>query len=341
MLFKQLKRWYFILLIAVVTAGCRLIDDDLSVCGADYLINYQVRLVTEIHATIDERLSSDIEKEIADTLKRWSDPVFSGIAHDLDMSFYSLDGTDELNYHTYEIIDATQKSYTLYIPREDYMHLAVVNTTDNGNVSLSGVDNSATMQITQRSAEVLPSHPTAIYTARLEMLMPQESSKDLSFDVNLYMASCASALVVINGDEVLPKVKEVLVDGMATEFSVRDSIFRFNHPSLIYAERVTDECFAAVSLPSRDFIAASGSPASPMKADDNGLWRMRVYVQVPDGTVTENILSVPTPLRAGTIDILRVKLHDDGSLEVVGNANVGVSVKLDWNEGDEYEVITG
>ena len=93
------SKHYIVLLIWLfISAGCRLIDDDLSVCGteSDYLINYQVRLVTEVHMAIDEKLSLDIEKPIADALKAWSDTIFSGNAHDLDMYFYSLDGTNEL-----------------------------------------------------------------------------------------------------------------------------------------------------------------------------------------------------------------------------------------------------
>jgi len=125
-----------LLILAVATAGCHLIDDDLSVCGVDYLINYEMRLVTEVQTTIEEHLSSDIDEPVAETLRAWSEPYYSGHAHDLDMSFFSLAGTDELLEHKSDIINSNQKSYTLYIPRRDYRHLAVVNIADNENVSI-------------------------------------------------------------------------------------------------------------------------------------------------------------------------------------------------------------
>ena len=137
------KQYIVLLALLVATTGCRLIDDDLSVCDnqedsfLNYLIRYRMNLVMEIHTMIDEDLSSAKEKPVADALKKWSEPIFTGTAHDLDMSFYSLDGTDELRHHSFEIIDATAKSYTLTIPREDYRHLAVVNVLNNSNVIYS------------------------------------------------------------------------------------------------------------------------------------------------------------------------------------------------------------
>ena len=152
-----------LLLIAVATAGCRLIDDDLTVCGVDALINYELRLVTEVQLQIEEKLSSDIDKPVADALKQWSAPYYSGSAHDLDMSFFSLDGTDELLEHKSDIINANQKSYTLFIPRKDYRHVAVVNIANNNNVSLQGGQYASSMRIVQRNADTLDSHNTAIY----------------------------------------------------------------------------------------------------------------------------------------------------------------------------------
>ena len=46
------NQYIVLLVLAIATAGCNLIDDDLSVCGADYLINYQMNLVTEVQTSI-------------------------------------------------------------------------------------------------------------------------------------------------------------------------------------------------------------------------------------------------------------------------------------------------
>ena len=336
------NQYIVLLVLAIATAGCNLIDDDLSVCGADYLINYQMNLVTEVQTTIDEKLSSDIEKPMADALKAWSEPYFEGHAHDLDMSFYSLDGTDELLEHKYDTINAKQKSYTLYIPRKDYRHLAVVNIAENDNVTLMGGQYASSMRIAQREADTLPSHNTAVYTARLDMYMPQSDS-NLTFNVHLYMASCAVAIVQTNHSATPLRMGRVLLSGTASSFSINDSVYAFNHNSLIEAEKVIDGCYAMLALPSRDSLPApapSGAKAFA-KAADNALWQLRVYVPMPDGKITETVLSIPYALRAGRLEIIKVQMNDDGSVTVVGNPEVGASVQLDWKEGNEHELITG
>lgn len=331
------NQYIVLLILAIATAGCNLIDDDLSVCGADYLINYQMNLVTEVQTTIDEKLSSDIEKPMADALKAWSEPYFEGHAHDLDMSFYSLDGTDELLEHKSDTINAKQKSYTLYIPRKDYRHLAVVNIVENNNVTLMGGQYVSSMRIAQREADTLPSHSTAIYTARLDMYMPQSDS-NLTFNVHLYMASSAVAIVQTNHSATPLRINRVLLSGTASDFSINDSTYAFKHNSLIKAEKVVDGCYAMLSLPSRDAVSAPGGAKAKIKAADNSLWQLRVYVPMPDGKVTETVLSFPYPLRAGRMEIVKIEIQDDGSVVVGGNPEVAITVTLDWKEGDEHEI---
>lgn len=331
-------RLVIVFLLAIAATGCHLIDDDLSVCGADYLIDYQVQLVTEVNMTIDEKLSSDVEKPIAESLKKWSQPYFSGRAHDLDMSFYALDGTDELLEHQSDIIDATSKSYTLYIPRKDYRHLAVVNIAENTDVSLMGGQYASSMHISQRTADTLSSHSTAVYTARQLMYMTEDTN--LVFNVHLYMVSSAVALVVTNEATAAPKMKDVYISGTASDFRVNDSVYTYNSKSVIHADKVCESCYAMVTFPSPDAPAASA--VSPrVKTADNALWKLRVYTTMPDGKITESIISFPYPLHAGVMEIIKIQLEDDGSVTVVGSPEVGVSVHLDWKPGDEYEVITG
>ena len=291
---------------------------------------------------IDEDLSSAKEKPVADALKKWSEPIFTGTAHDLDMSFYSLDGTGELKHHFADVINAKQKSYTLTIPREDYRHLAVVNIVDNPSVNLMGTAYAASMRIAQRQADTVASHATAIYSARLTMHMLQEG--DLFFNVHLYMTNCAVALAVIDSTHTTtPVIKQVLLAGTATDFSVNDSVYTFGKPSFVRAERVTDWCYAALAFPSRDALAGQ-SPAPGVNrqaAADDSLWQLNAYVQLPNGTITKSHLTIQKPLRAGTMQIIRVYMRDDGSLVPFQKTEVGASVTLDWTPGSEFEVITG
>ena len=331
-----------LLLIVAATAGCRLIDDDLSVCGTEYTINYQMNLVTEIQMEIDEQLSSVAEKPLADALKKWAGPIFSGEAHDLEMDFYSLDGSDELKHHFAEVINAKQKSYTLTIPREDYRHLAVVNVADNPSVSLEGTAYSSSMRLAQRNADTVESHATAVYSARLTMHMQQEG--DLLFNVHLYMTNCAVALAVTDSTySTKPVIQQVLLSGTATNFSVNDSVYTFAKPSVIRAEKVTNWCYAAVAFPSRDEIAASCPQRGVCRqaTADDSLWALDAFVQLPNGTVTKTHLTIQRPLKASTLQIIRVYMQDDGSLVPVQKTEVGASVTLDWKEGTTQELITG
>ena len=323
-----------LILIGLILVGCSIIDDDLSVCDTDYYLYYEVRLVTDVDMVIDEKLNKVSEQPIADTLRKWLDPIFSGLAHDLDMNFYSMDERDTLLEDRHEIIDAKEKTYTLYIPRKNYMHLALVNTADNDNVSVVGEKHSKSLRVEQRRADTLAPHPTAVYTARLPMEMKPEGNE--SFYVHLYMVSSAVALVVEQSALENPDMKVVL-RGTATGFDVCDSTFTFNNQSVIRTEKLTDRCYATVSLPSP---SPAQSPVAPrrMKQDDNSYWQLRTYVTLPDNTVTETILTIDYPLLAGALEIIKVEVHDDGSVVPLENAHVGASVTLDWIEGSSHDV---
>ena len=328
-----------LLFIAVAAAGCHLIDDDLSGCGVDALINYELRLVTEVQIEIEEKLSSDIDKPVADALKKWSDPYYSGNAHDLDMSFFSLDGTGELLEHKSDVINANQKSYTLYIPRKDYQHVAVVNIANNNNVSMEGGSYASTMRISQREADTLDSHNTAIYAARLPMYMADVDT-NLTFNVRLYMVSCGVALVLTDDGSTIPTMRGMVLNGTATGFGVNDSTFSYKKSCPIRAEKVMDRCYAVLALPSPDMKSAESVRRRAMQADE-ALWKVQVFTDMPNGTITETELSFPYALKAGSLEIIKVQLQDDGSVVVVGNTEVGASVTLDWKEGNSQDLITG
>lgn len=330
-----MKRFAGLLIVLALSfVGCKIIDDDLSVCGVDYDLLYKMKLVTNVQMTVEEKLGDITEKPIADSLKQWLAPIFSGTAHDLHMNFYATDATGELKQNRYEIINASQKSYTLYIPREDYLHMAIVNMDQNTNMSIEGDAYAPALRVAQRTGDTLASHQTAVYTARLPMSMSDSASH--SFNVNLYMISCAVALAITQPTTAIPPM-QVVLSGTATGFNVRDSVFTFSHPSLISSERVMDRCYAMVALPSRDTVASGMMPIKRQTAS-SALWELKTYVTLPDGKVTETILSVNTPLKAGTLEIIKVQLNDDGSVTPVQTTQVGASVTLDWKEGTNHEV---
>lgn len=324
--------------IFVLFIGCSIIDDDLSVCGEPYTLSYEMRIVTDMEMTINEELSLEIEESMAIALKDWLGPILSGRAHDLNVNFYSLDSRDILRHHWDDVIDATQKSYTLNIPREDYMHLAVVNIAENDNVSLLGETHSATMRLEQRMGDTLLTQPTAVYTARELMLMAQDTTKD-RFDVHLYMLNNVVALVIDSLGVALPEM-DVLLSGTATGFDVKDSTFTFAHPCLLRASRLSDQCYAVVGWPSRDSVNVAPMPAKAAPAAKDALWEVRSYVTLPSGSITETVFSFYKPLEAGALEIIRVNMDENGALEPINEdkQEVGVSVKLDWKQGSDYEI---
>ncbi len=333
-----MKRLACIVSIFVLFIGCSIIDDDLSVCGDPYTINYEMRLVTDMQMTINEELTLAIEEKMAVALKEWLGPIITGQAHDLSVNFYSLDGQDKLKEHWEDVIDATQKSYTLTIPREDYMHLAVVNIAENDNVSLLGQQHSSTLRLEQKEADTLSSQATAAYTARELMLMAQDTVKD-KYDVHLYMVNSVVALVI---DTLGASFRgmDVVLSGTATGFNVKDSTFTFEHPSIIRADRLMDQCYAVVTWPSRDSVSAGPALAPAATAEEPTFWELRSYVKLPNGTTTMTAFSIHKPLDAGALEIIRVNMKEDGSLEPVddGKYEMGATVTLDWKQGSDYEI---
>lgn len=298
-----------------------------------------MRLVTDMQMTINEELTLEIEESMALALKDWLGPILSGRAHDLDVNFYSLDARDVLRHHWDDVIDATQKSYTLTIPRENYMHLAVVNIAENSNVSLLGKDHSATLRLEQKEGDTLTTQPTSVYTAREIMLMAQDTTVN-KFDVHLYMLNNVVALVIDTLGVALPEM-DVVLSGTATGFNVLDSTFTYDHPSLLRATRLTDQCYAVIGWPSRDSVSAGPAQVKAVTAvDETPLWEVRSYVKLPSGSITETVFSFHRPLEAGSLEIIRVNMKDDGSLEPINidQREVGVSVKLDWKQGSDYEI---
>ena len=343
-----MKRLACIVSIFVLFIGCSLIDDDLSVCG-DYTLNYEMRIVTNMEMTINEELTLEIEESMAIALKDWLGPILSGRAHDLDVSFYSLDERDMLRHHWNDVIDATQKSYTLNIPRENYMHLAVVNIAENSNVSLLGENHSASMRLEQKKGDTLITQPTAVYTAREKMLMAQDTTRN-RFDVHLYMLNNVVALVIDTLGVALPEM-DVQLSGTATGFNVKDSTFTFEHPSILRATRLTDQCYAVVGWPSRDSITKNNVRCkndvqrddvrcTKANDDETTYWEVKAYVTLPSGSITETVFSFHRPLEAGALEIIRVNMGEDGSLEPVNDEKheVGVSVTLDWKDGGTHEI---
>jgi hypothetical protein len=323
-----------------LTVGCSTIDDDLSDCGNTFELNYQLRLVTNMTTELQTQLTTMTELSVANALSMHLKDIFTDFAHDVDLSFYDTEGALNRLQHEQHIMDANQSSYTLTLPMRKYMHLAIANIVDNDVVSLKDDEHSASSILQQAKGqltdgiEVLPSHTTGLFTARQPMEVL--SGVDQTFNVRLYMANSAAALVLDPKGQAYTDLK-VYATGFADSFYNRDSTYIFTNTSpLIKAEQVATDCellcFCSVNFPSRDAVSA---PAKTRAAEDPTLWQLKVYLTKPDGSITETILNIDEPLKAGYLKIIKGELDGEGAVRPY-NSTVGVSVTLNWNSAGNY-----
>ena len=321
--------WILGLALLVSFAACSTIDEDLSDCGEEFKVEYELHLITNFETELQTQLTSSAELRVADALRDYLADVFSNVGHDIDLSFYDTGKEANLRYHKSDLINDSTKSYTLFLPVQKYRNLALANLLNNSVVSVAGGDQSSTLALVQKPEETIESHETGLFTARTDIKVLE--GEDQTFHVNLYMSNSATALVIDNSEGVNVKDIQVYATGFATGFNVNDSTYTFvDNPPLVHAQSVntgTDDmlCFCTVNFPSRDKTEG-----------DEPLWQYVVYVTLADGSVTKSVLKMEEPLKAGEIKIVKVHLQTDGSLQPV-SAEVGVSVTLDWKQGGSYE----
>ncbi|MBP3203554.1 MAG: hypothetical protein J6M31_08135 [Bacteroidales bacterium] len=325
---KHIILW---VLLAAAFTGCGLVDEDLRDCETDYTIDYELRLVTNMTTELQTQLSLAADITVSNALKTYLEGIFTDFAHDVDLGFYDVVEDSTRLHHETHIMDANQSSYTLYIPVRKYMHLALANLSGNERVRLQDTQRCHTAGLVQEVADTLFPHRSGIFTARLPMDVKE--GQDQQFDVRLYIANCATALVVDTLGSHLKDIK-VFLSGFATGFDVCDSVYHFSYTPVLRADELVlpasgTRCFASVNFPSRE--------PSPSKAADHSLWQYKVYATLPDGKVTETILGLSKPLRAGELKVLKAKARENGQV-YPGDPTVAVSVTLDWNPGLEIPV---
>lgn len=324
-----------------LAAGCSTIDDDLSDCGNTFEMDYELRLVTNMTTELKTQLTTMTELSVANALTTHLKDIFTDFAHDVDLSFYDTEGALDRLQHEQHIMNANQSSYTLTLPMRKYMHLAIANIAKNDVVSLTGDDHSPSSKLQQADGqlkdgmEVLPSHTTGLFTARQPMEVL--SGVDQTFNVHLYMANSAATLVLDTKGHAFSDIK-VYTTGFADAFYVRDSTYVFtDNPPLVIADRVATDskllCFCSVNFPSRDAM-----PPSAMRRakGTTSLWQFKVYLTKTDGSITETILDIDEPLKAGDLKIIKGELDDEGAVRPY-NSTVGVSVTLNWNNAGNYD----
>ncbi|MBO4634715.1 MAG: hypothetical protein J5669_05025 [Bacteroidales bacterium] len=325
--------------------SCRLIDDDLTACEADYEMDYEMALVTNVSTEIKAELSMETTLAVSSALKGYVGKVFTDFAHDVDLSFFDVTGDSLRLHHISYIMDASESTYKIVIPQRRYVHIAAANVQVNGLSSLDNVQKCHDAVLRQEQKDTLDSQKTGLYAAMVPMEVVL--GEDQHFDVKMHMVNCASSLVL---DTLGSKVKDVrvFVSGFASEFDICDSLFRFKNDPVIRTDKVPVDqpghmCFAAVHFPTREApetrsVVETIDPfASEEEASGITLWTIIVYVYLQDGSVTRNILSISNPIRPGQFRIIKGKLLLDGSVDPEETC-VGVLITPQWDDGGHHIV---
>lgn len=325
-------------LIPLFFAACCLIDDDLSVCGEELVINYALQLHIELDVQLQTELVTETEKPVRRALEKWLEPIFTDRAKDIDLRFYSA-GLDDIRYQIEEVINDNRTSYKLKLPQENYMHLALANIEDNREMNVLDGAHSETMQLRLSDKQEVNSLNTGVFTARLPMDVNDTVRR---FDVHLYMVTAAVALVIdTTGCDSVQSISGTM-EGSACGFSVRDSVFLYTASPRILLENVPVETDGAAPL-----RRVAGQEASPylcmgavgLATKDDAPWSLTVTTTLLGDRHTTTTLTVDEPLKAGTLRIIRLNMGKQGGLDPEeGEDEVGASVALDWEEGGEHEV---
>lgn len=329
----------------LLAGGCCAIDEDRSDCDQDFGIDYELRLVTNMSTEIRTQLGMETDVAVAAALKEYLKDIFTDFAHDVDLSFYDVQGDSLRLHHESHIMDANQTSYALFLPVRRYMHTAIANLEDNRQAVLRDDDRCHPAKLRQETPDTIGIHGTGLFTARLPMDILEGT--DQQFHVHLYMANCASALVLDPRQVATTQVK-AFTTGFATGFSICDSLFRFSGKGpVVRTERVPvndspELCFCSVNFPSREKpqtkVVIETEDPFLAEAQEESLWEYHVYVTLPGGSITRSVLYLRKPLRAGQLKIIRGYLGGEGQV-ITEDHDVGVSVQLDWTPGMEFNPV--
>ena len=344
---KMRLSWLLVSVMAAGVIGCSMIDEDLSDCltdpEAEYELDYELRLVTNMTTELRTELTTQTDLYLAQALQNHLSTVFTDYAHDVDLAFYDTQGDSVRLHHDEHIMDANQASYELNLPKRQYMHLAAANVMDNEIVNIDGSDYCHPASLKQLERDTIDSHTTGVFTAREKMNVLE--GVDQKFNVHLYMANCAAALVIDPREQKAEGLR-VYSTGFATGFSICDSAYQYVEKAPIVRTTLIERdkgdgsvAFCSVTFPSRDVqktrtVIETTDPfiAQP---DETPLWQFRVYVPNDDDSFTESILGIREPLRAGQLKIIKCWLGSNGEVRT-NDQTVSVSVSQNWRPGSNY-----
>ena len=338
------------LLGAVILTGCNsLVDEDMSDCGEDLNLDYELQLVTNMRTEIKTVLDLQADLQVATILEEHLGEVFTDFAHDVDLSFYDTVGDMARLEHLDVVMDASQSSYSLFIPARPYMHTCVANLEADPYITLEDADQCRTARLVQHPAvkDTVDAHLSGIFTARERMDIFE--GVDQHFDVNLYMVNAATALVLDMADAPDVKDLKVFLRGFADGFMLADSTYTFDSDLVVRTNLLpvqagsTERCYVSTHFPSRDVDPATKvvidiEDPEGEKRSNEILWYWEVYATMQDGTITKSVLGSYNPLHAAQLKVVKATVHANGGLFTNDHA-MGANVTLDWGDAGNHDFV--
>lgn len=331
-------------LCAVFVQGCTLIDDDLSNCGYDYMLRYKMQLKTKMQTSLEEQLPADVDAPARQAITDHLSPVFSDVAHDLDLWFYSGE-SDQVVYSRHENIEKSEAEFTFYLPVENYLHVASANIRDNAVVVLTDTASSASalMQV-ELPNENIPCQKTGLYAEGLPISVADTVGNHV-FEVELTMVNSAVALVIDTIDCPVGEI-DVVLTGTADGYRMYSDEYVFDKERVVVADKV--EIQSASPAPAHYKLSAETMAAETKQVcytmvsfpskESSSSWSVKVYAHMSDGSVTETVLTPVSPLGAGELVVLKAQMDTEGRVHIVCDAEVGAVFKLDWKEGGVHDL---
>lgn len=339
---------FSLLLGTAAFTGCRLVDEDMSACGEDLNLDYELQLVTNMRTEIKTVLDLQADLQVATVLENHLEEVFTDYAHDVDLSFYDTEGDMARLEHLDVVMDGNQSSYSLFIPARPYMHTCVANLESDPYITLEDAGLCRTSRLVQHSEvqDTVSAHLSGIFTARTRMDIV--SGIDQHFDVNLYMVNAATALVLDMADAPDIKDLKVCLHGFADGFMLADSTYTFNSDQVVRTKLLssepgsTERCYVSTHFPSRDVepdtkVIIDIEGPDQERYSDTILWYWTVDALLSDGSITHSVIGSYTPLHAAQLKVVKGIVRKNGAAET-NDKTMGVSVTLDWESGHQQEI---
>ena len=330
----------------VAFPGCRLVDEDLTDCGEEFSLDYELQLVTNMRTEIQTVLDLQADVEVATALEDHLGEVFTDVAHDVALSFYDTVEPWARLEHFDVVMDASQSNYALYLPGRTYIHTCVANLEAEPYVTLEDEEYCNTARLVQHTQvqDTVCAHTSGIFAARTRLDVV--TGTDQSFDVELYMVNAATTLILDVADAPDVVDLKVCLTGFADGFLLADSTYTFDSQQIVRTkllpveEGSTERCFTSIHFPSRDvesdtkMVIDIPDPDSD-KQSDEVLWYWTVEALLSDNTVTHSVIGSYNPLHAAQLKVVKGVVHARGEVSSE-DPTVGVSVMLDWQSGQEH-----